>query len=314
MRRKSTRPAVWLCAVLALGVAFWLRPDGEKKAGLAAEGSGPRVTKAHSRESDAGERRTKNPREEFEAARKRGLTEEEVRWIVEDFMELGIDSDGISAGTQEGYYQLRMKRQAWLIDALVSGFGLSDEQKKQAAARLRDIGEKDYKEFEDYLAEIKTIEVEGKAIRIIDGSKVWKLTDAEHWLTDDQCLPWNLCELDEAQKEMIGLRIEGEEWIWPRPGSETVDFGTKETYENLDDPFTNQSSFITEAGKIFPLSMEQVDRIRGGNSLSSEKFGITVTGRRGLLLYVRGLSTPQLMTLLLLRPDMAVHLRRELGE
>lgn len=113
---------------------------------------------------------------------------------------------------------------------------------------------------------------------------------------------------------MIGLRLEGEEWIWPRPGSATLDYGTKEKYENLDDPFAQEYDLIPPSGKVFPLSMEQVDRIRGANTIHSKQLGITVTGRMGPLTYVKLLTAPQLMTLLLSKPEMAEELMKELGE
>lgn len=317
-----------LCAALALGLVFWLRPDGKKKGGVAAEGNSSRVTKPYPRERDARERRTKNPREEFEAARKRGLTEEEVRWVVEDFLELGIDSDDISADTLEGHYQLRMKRQAWLLNAMVSGFGLSDEQRKQAAARLQELGEMDYKTLKGDFADSMTIEVEGKAIQIIGGWDLWimrKLSDADQWLAGDKYLPWNLCDFDEAQKAMVPLKMENGELVWPHPGSVTHDIGTEQRYENLDGPFTNQNAFITPSGSIISLSMDQVDRIwsanvihvdhvnQGGRAVGIEP-RITLVGRLGILPYAKLLSGPQLRTYLLFRPDMAEHLLKELGE
>lgn len=315
MSRTRTKLAGSVCVAAAVGLGFSTRPEGKSERGAPAEGEKRRlVTKPYPRDLNQRKDRSKNPSEEFEAARKRGLTEEEVRWVVKDFMTLGIDGDEISADTDQGYYQIRLKRQEWLLDALVSGFGLSSEQKKQAAARMRELGEKDYEEFQQSFTENEQFEIDGKMFRVISASKVRELTDADVWLSNDSYLPWNLCDLDEVQKTMLPLKIENELWVWPRPGSATHDFGTEQRYENLDDPFTNQNDFISPSGKFFPLSMEQVDRIRGANTFHSEKNNIIITGRMGPLAYVKLLTAPQLMTLLLLKPDMAGMLMKELGE
>ena len=50
--------------------------------------------------------------------------------------------------------------------------------------------------------------------------------------------------------------------------SSTKDFGTEERYEELDVRESSQGGLISQAGKVFPLSMEQVDRIRNANSAS----------------------------------------------
>lgn len=319
MKRKLTWLAGWFCAALALGFVFWLWPDGEKKGGVAAEGNSPRVTKPYPRERDAREQRTKNPREEFEAARKRGLTDEEVRKIVEDFLELGISWPDWGESIDE-LRVLKQKVNAYHLETLVVGFGLTQEQKWIAQEKLKEDYDQIVTEVSQAMRDAYKLgsdDLDWKSIKLEAGN-VYMMVFWNFACVDSESLqPWNLCELDEVQKEMVGLRMEGEHFIWPRPGSTTVDFGTKEKYDDLDDPFTpfsNLSSFITEAGKIFPLSMEQVDRIRGANTIPSKQHNIVGPGRMGPLNYVKLLTAPQLMTLLLSKPEMAEELMKDLGE
>lgn len=315
----KTMLAAAICLLLGLFFIATGPVGGDKKADTKVVALSIGVTKPYPRgpEHLAG---TGNPRDEFEAARKRGMTADEVRWVVEDFVNFGIDSDQLAAGTGDGYYQLRTKRHQWLLDTLVAGFGLSDEQKQWAAVRLRELAERDYAEFREYLAGMKPIEVEGKMFQVVDGSKVRKLTDASAWMEGDDYLPWNLCELDELQKEIIGFEDQG--------GQGDVAggfaFGKKWLYQAPNDPPIAQSGLILPSGKIFPLSDEQVDGIRGANRLTSVrgKHGeivelgreLTFVGRFGPLRYVKFLSEPQLRTLLLLRPEVAEQLKKELGE
>lgn len=109
-----------------------------------SEGNGPRVTKPYTRERDARDRRTKSPREEFEAARKRGLTEEEVRGVVEVFfLELGMNWSAMEGNSIDELRVQKRKVNAYYLEALVLGFGLTDEQKRIAQKKLME----DYNEL-----------------------------------------------------------------------------------------------------------------------------------------------------------------------
>ena len=123
-------------------------------------------------------------RDRYEAARKLGMTEQEVQWIVSDFVGLGIDSQEVSVDWLEGYYGLRIRRQRWLLDSLVTGFGLSEDQKHQRGTTSK-LAQSDCEEFQEYLASSKPFESEGKIYQIVDGSKVRKLTDPTYWLERD---------------------------------------------------------------------------------------------------------------------------------
>lgn len=310
---KLTSAAV-ISLLLALGSVFWLRPDLGKKGGDVSEGNGPRVTKPYPRERDARQRRTKNPREEFEAARKRGLTEEEVRGIVEEFVRAGIGDINLSSTTERELLANRKEENSWYLQTLVEGLGLTPDQQKVAAEKLHKSRVHNYSVFLTEKAEAAaSIGVELVPDDAIFNTDPFTSDDADRVGTI-RFLPWDLCELYEGQKQLLGLRIEGEKWTWPRAGSETLDFGTEKKYENLDDPFCEYQISVANAGHVFPLSMDQVDRILA----LKRSYGRSATreSQRGLPLLeeVKVLTTAQLRTLLFVQASVAERLTKELGE
>jgi len=306
----------WVCLAVALGILLYNLLGRERSDGGKSVGGGIPVTKPFLRDGSRlreGSEVKTNPREEFGAARKRGMTEQEVRWIVEDFRNLGIDSGEIAAGSAEAYYGIRMRRHQWLLDALKSGFGLSKEQKSQTVESLEVLGARDLAGFTKYLTEIKSFEVEGKEYRVIDGSKVRSLTDSHNWLKGPDYAPWNLCDLKESQKDMVRFRNEEGRWIWIREGSRTLDFGMTEKYEASSDAFMTDPVIMNGGGYFFPLSMGQVEGMIGAKLHQASK-APEGKGKVERLALVRFLTTPQLKTLLLFEPEMAEQLMKELGE
>jgi hypothetical protein len=319
----------WVVGCLCLALALWIGsgvPGGgySRKSPMVLNG---RVTKPYPRDRDPRmERRTKNPREEFEAARKRGLTEEEVRVVVEDFVAMNLYP--MNSGRtidKERTHEVWKRRQQWYLDTLVSGFGLSDQQKNQAAAKLREMIESEFNHYQEYLANKKSFDMaasrEGKVSRWL----ILELLGADSWFRDQEYAPWNLCDLDDAQRQMVGYADGEGQWVWISEGKMTNDFGTDERYENLDDQQTSQNGFINPAGRFFPLSMDQVDRIRSANVIHVDHLNqgdgkieiepeVTLVARLGILPYAKLLSEPQLRTYLLFRPDMASQLGEELAK
>lgn len=323
VKRKLTSLAGLLCAALALGLVFWLLPDGGMKGGNAAKGNGPQVTKPYPRERDARETRTKNPREEFEAARKRGLTEVEVRGIVEEFLVKGIATTDLNGTREKRIREAREKGHEWYLETLIDGIGLSGVQREEAESKLHQMLEGDLMRFQRA--------VQSKAINAMprkgEGQKAGNddsnlsaarlfedMCGIRFWLRDGSLLPWNICKLENWQEEMIRTKEQDGQWTESQLGDVTLDYGTDKRYVGLCDPFvTGEPLNISEAGNFFPLSMEQVDRIRQteftrGTPVAEEE------REPSLLIRVQFLAVPQLRTLLLYEPEMAVKLMEELGE
>lgn len=314
MNHSALRLAGCVCIAQALGLIIFILREKLWMRGTGSAAEAIPVTEFSQRTSaKSGDRaeQSKNQREEFDTARKRGMSEQDVRWIVADFINLGIDSEEVGAGSAEDYFKIRNDRHQWLLATLVSGFGLSGQQKMELAESLRVLGERDLEEFRKYVAETKSFEVEGKEYRIVDGSKVRKLTDAEYWLKGEDYAPWNLCALDEIQTSMIRSKNEAGQWIQMNDGSRSIDYGTDDHYSDLTEPNTEYGDFISSAGRFFPLSMEQVDRIRD-NTVSAPALNITVSSRKSLQSLVKNLAPAQLKIMLLFNPEMAGELRAEL--
>ncbi len=289
-----------MVALLCFALAGWLvfpGLTGKRKAvdaePVAAVGAtGAMVPIRESRDSDVSARRT--GRKEFEAERKRGLSEREVRWIVEDLQAAGFTSEGVGAETTEEYFALRKSRERWYLDTLAMGLGLTGEQKFQAAETLRELGNAEYEEFRKYAGSLKIFEVEGRPMAIVSGDKVGRFTLVGRWMDSSEYHPQNLCKLGEEQLEVSRSSED-------REGYSTRDFGTDVRYTDLVDPFGDQYIEIADAGKIFPLSMAQVDGIRAARG-------------KDFLAEVRYLTRSQLMTLLLFNPSVAKKISERLKD
>jgi len=323
MNRGRYKLVGWVCVVVGLGLVLIFLRSRQQRSSLYIEVEVGSVTKPFSRDSSRpGHRneRTKNPREAFENARKRGMTEEEVRFIVEDYAKLGILSKPPEEISPEHFHKIGIKARSWYGEVLVEGFGLIHRQEVEVTERLRELGKKDLANFKEDLA------------RFHDFVEKWEAGDAEarasvfsleyqaaptlrgdYGLVAEVYLPWNLCELNEGQKEMIGLKYENDQWIWPRPGSVTIDYGTEDQYLNLDDPFEEGSGINSCAGKVFPLSMAQVDGIRGAKIQYNQRHPGGDTNPP-LLNQLKFLTAPQLMTLLLFNPELTEQIMKEMGE
>ena len=321
MRRQRTKPEVMACVVLALGVAFWIWRDGEDSSGIAAEGKVPRVTKPYPRERDARERRTKNPRDEFEAARKRGLTEEEVRRVVEEYIESVAWEDQSDLPLEKVLHILGEKRVDVYLNALIEGLNLSQYQISAVQAKLPALANHHVSRSLLLASVDKAWESSVPAEEDDVSSKDTTLTRLEQMkavatsplhLTDGG-RPWDLVGLSETQKEMLGYYDENGQWTWVDGGGRTFDFGTTESYADLSDPFADGATVMDTAGKVFPLSMWQVERL-GDFENESVSPHSPKTKSGGKLDRVMYLTQAQLRTLLLFKPEMAGDLMKELGE
>lgn len=282
-------------------VALWVWIGREKDGGDVIAGERTAVTKPHPRERDERmERRTKNPREEFESARKRGMTEDEVRGVVEEFHELGYSELKQKGGSLDEFRVFRSKVWQWYSDLLAEGFGFTGEQERLVSKRLQEMGEKDFstqlevfgKLIPDSSQDARISSENTEALEILLGTRVW--------LAWQKYEVWELCNLNEDQMEIGWGAVAkfGQSWVIGK--ERTKDPDTDDHYNDLENPFEPAHQVFSESGKIFPLSMEQVDRIRSVKENS-------------LLEYVKFLTLGQLRTLLLFRPELAGKLMKELG-
>lgn len=313
------RLAAAVCLALGVGLVVFSYKDGQEY-GETTEVERAPVTKPYPREREERELRTKNPREEFEAARKRGLTEGEVRGIVSEYLKMGITFQNHQDRSEEAYVEMGDKARAWYQDALVEGFGLDQVQKPVLRRMLQQAGKDDLVEFKDRLMRFRELrrkmdegviglEAYGYALEFGSPPEVV----GGFGLLGEDIRPRILALLDEEQMEMVGFfDVEGKRWIWVDGGSRTLDFGTSDCYGDLSDPFS-ESGVMAVAGKVFPLSMRQVECLGDyeGEAVSPHTPKLF---DGGYLEQVRFLTAPQLKTLLLLDPQIAGKLEKELGQ
>ncbi len=259
------------CLMLAAGLVCFLPEEGVMGLFRMGAGEGEAAglrTKMRDRD---GLHEGRSVSEEYVRKAERGMEAKEIRWVVEDFLALGLDAEYPQEQTAAGYLGLRKAREEWYLGALISGLELTKEQKWQAEEAMGVLREKDYAEFVAYLDGLKSFEHEGKTMMIFDGAKARNLMDAGRWLLSSSYSPWLLCELSEDQKAVtwgssdvineIKNLEEGKTgavgWLWKEPGGKVVSADKK-----ITDPFDPSGVGNVEyMGGIFPLSEIQIQRL-----------------------------------------------------
>lgn len=149
-----------------------------------------------------------DPVPNYNARRAKGLTDQEIGWIVEDFLTAGLDL-GIRVAPMEDYLAQRKAQDRWYHDALVEAWSLTPEQSAQVTAKLADLFELAKGDFIEALAGgPRPFEHDGKLYNLTGADPIHRLIDANPRLLDakGRSLPWNLCkmavELNQAKKEI----------------------------------------------------------------------------------------------------------------
>lgn len=154
--------------------------------------------------------------EDYLARCKKGMTAQEVRWIVEDFQKAGLSAP--SEGERiEKFVAVRLAQHRWYLDLLDDGLGLDAEQRRVAAEKLwllaDEATQKIAKELMEHDASVgKLLEKQPEILE--------DLIDAEQWIEDERYAPWNLVDLSEGQlsltrynKLRVANRPDSSEWL-----------------------------------------------------------------------------------------------------
>ncbi len=134
---------------------------------------------------------------------KRGMTDQEIRWMIEDFQTAGLDEDfltgfveNISDTESESFARShRAKQNAWYLAALNDALNLTPQQMAQTHAQLDNLLENDLKVLIDLW-----IEVENKYWFI--SANIRDFERPSEWLLKEFCAPWNLCDLSADQSQL----------------------------------------------------------------------------------------------------------------
>lgn len=121
---------------------------------------------------------------------KRGMTDQDIRWMIEDFQALGPMPT--SGGIEESR-SYRERQNRWYLLALAEALSLSSEQKRtvqKSLAEALDLAEDQYWK--------RGNETGGAS----HGVHIELYLEATHWLRTATLAPWNLCVLTEAQSAL----------------------------------------------------------------------------------------------------------------
>jgi hypothetical protein len=254
--------------------------------------------------------------EDYLARCRKGMTAQEVRWIVEDFQRAGLDAE-IWIAKPEEYAALRRAQHSWYLDLLAEGLVLSNDQRLSASKELDVLLSEALERFGGELAEKASAVVEhnGKSFRVVESGLINRMISAERWLADERYAPWELCELTKDQ-----LRLTWFGWVNSRRTAEPDSLIYEPDMPWFDDrmvaggptedggwtigdfPTGDAPTAINGAGSILPFVSRQ--RFIKGD----------VVGVGPLEAQAMGCHPAQLKTLLLIAPTIASRLLERLDE
>lgn len=205
MKPPFQRRAFWSFAgICLLGLAGWQSVQTTLAGRKAAASKLPPLRTRSSerpllrREDTAGD-----PVANYLARAKRGMTEREVRWMVEDFEAAGLDRTVGELPDFLSAIRRRKNAEDWYLAALREGFSLTPEQSEKAGNQLHSLFEQDLRSLSIFekplaletptvgdstLADERISEAFGRFIE-------WPLEFFHH----SAFAPWNLTQLSEEQ-------------------------------------------------------------------------------------------------------------------
>lgn len=316
-KKFAVKPALLggLCLLGAILLAWISPPEGGMGLlGMVEREGRTEVRNTKGRESgDGASREVRSVAEEYLMKAERGMTEDEVRWVVEDFVALGLDVEYPEDKTAEGYLALRKARENWYLAALVSGLRLTDEQEREARKRMGVLREKDYAEFVEYLDGLKSFEHEGEEMKVFDGGKARALMDADIWMNHESHSPGELCLLSKDQLEVTRFRnlnpddAEGfKDWLVGAAEAEDDSVDSKLS-EELEYDVRNMYALgilgWASVDSIFPLTRKQAEMLLGEGKVQPPK---------DFSKWVMVLQPEQLKMYVLCHPEVVEEIAKEL--
>ncbi|MGC4016278.1 MAG: hypothetical protein QM755_17410 [Luteolibacter sp.] len=249
---KSKRWSFWLLAATALlSIGAWqaARISMDLKADATAVKPPPKKTRSDGRKPLAKELAQADPVGAYLARAKRGMKDQEIRWIEEDFRGASLDmypSAGDSLLHQRAY---RARQQEWYAAALGDGLALSKGQREEVANSLSRLLESEFG---------------GEDIKL---SRIWIDTMMGSWLGGPGYAPWNLCHLTPGQLSLTTKSSSAENWdqggvwtsIWAFPVIQDPLTGKQIPFINTSprDDTQNPSHLYLPGAGVFPLTPAQ---------------------------------------------------------
>ena len=258
---------------------------------------------------------------------RRGMTPQQVRWIVGDFQKAGLGDMRVekvwqlvndfqeAAGSEKGpgwmdqdmpklakseAMEIGWQQRAWYLDALADGLSLDVWQKRQAKERSA-------VHLLETEVEFMKKQPDGALHPVSEAPPYAGLVDAARWLQNEEMAPWKLVDLTDEQLRITWHRLAdpgeqgGEPVAWFDPAAmKVLSLADPGHPVPGDFPHGAAPKEIEGAGALFPFIPAQDFSKRpksGAGLLASE---------------VMACHPAQLKTLLLLKPDLAAPLMDDL--
>jgi hypothetical protein len=191
MDQRSKRTAGWLgFAILLILAAIW-QSQVTAVAALQAGGTKPttqqRIRHAPCPTADP----VLDPVPGYVARSEKGLSDQEIRWIAQDFRNAGLDRSTDAIATGEEAFVVRSAQERWYLSSLVDALGLTPQQSTEAAAKLAEFTRQRkvcfFANIHDWGSYKTDLFVKGATVNL-------------------ELMPWKLCDLDPEQEKITAKR------------------------------------------------------------------------------------------------------------
>jgi hypothetical protein len=248
------------------------------------------------------EARSVDPVAAYVARSKRGMTDQEIRWMIGDFQAAGLDRPSHDANGER-----RAREREWYLQAMTEALHLTAGQKAQAKAKMAALLAEDVKAFEKGMAGVG-------ANPAPDTVAIGSYASTAVWLFKDAYAPWNLCDLTPEQDKLT-MHHWRETMRQHRSGAAPSSQAWTGLPKTRLDP---ASGNLVEMGADDPFTFGGPEgHALSGRIIVLDSFPLTpdqLAGRAGVsgLDQARGLQAPQLRVAMLIEPDAAKRLLAQL--
>lgn len=194
-RRRISKVVIAASVVSSLGIwqAIHIANGGEPLVRLAAKGEAGTIELSAGKRIPGGRTRASaDPIGTYIESSKRGMTDQEIRWMLEDFKQVG---NMPTSGSIEEYRSYRERQNDWYLTALTEALSLTPEQKRYIRESLKESLDQAEEQF-------KALVNEAAARGGPNWIEIEVYLEAAHWLSQSQFAPWNLCDLTESQSKL----------------------------------------------------------------------------------------------------------------
>lgn len=253
-------------------------------------------------------------RTDFQDLRDKGLSDEEIRWISEDFIAENLEEDYQGEMNAEGYRAQRERRGRWFLGAMREAFLLGEEQVKEAQVAMRTIENAALRDFMEYLDGVQSFTVDGKSYQVISGPNYYRYVKVSEWLDDERYAVWNLCNLTEEQLQLTWEHELSEERVdaGSKVGKEGNALERRVRQKLITNDFLVQGGVEVGSGefgvdRVFPMEIIGFHVPFGSQQLERIQ---TAHKNQDVIAKLRCFTASQLKILFLLRPELAFEFRK----